>query len=130
MCHCDVKRLLEKPVPSTSTSLMRELIQERCAPQSRLLFPPGDHQRLLVRPGSVRAAPEVRELSGIHGAAHPGQQEGVDEERGQLSGQQRHREEAGALLRFNAHKEAVFPAEKVAESALGGKMCWFYLTRP
>lgn len=88
----------------------------RCAPQPRLLFPPGDRQRLLVRPGPVRAAPEVRELAGIHGAAHPGQQEGVDEERGQLSGQQRHREEAGALLRLNAHKEAVFPAEKVAES--------------
>lgn len=96
--------------------------------QSRLLFPPGDSERLLVRPGPVPAAPEVRKLSGIHRAAHPGQQEGVHEECWQLSGHQCYREEAGALLRFNAHKEAVFPAEKVAESRLGRKVCWFYTT--
>lgn len=97
---------------------------------SRLLFPPGDHQRILVRPGPVRAAAEARRLSGVHRAAHPGQQEGVHEERGQLPGHQRHREEAGALLRVNAHKEAVFPAQKVAESEVGCNVCWFYTTDP
>lgn len=76
----------------------------------------------------MRAAPEVRQLPGIHGAAHAGQQEGVHEECGQLSGHQRHREEAGALLRVHAHKEAVFPAQKVAESELGCEECWFYMT--
>lgn len=140
---CDVKHLLEKPEfpapPLPASKLLIHWLLATLQPplhltgnyaalHSRLLLPPGDGQRLLVRPGPVRAAPEVRELSGIHRAAHPGQQEGGHEECWQRSGHQRHREEAGALLRFNAHKEAVFPAEKVAESDLGCKVCWFNLT--
>lgn len=126
--HFTHAQVADSLVACNITAPIQRLTRNYVALQSRLLFPPGDHKRLLVRSGSMRAAPEVRELSGIHGAAHPGQQEGVDEECGQLSGHQRHREEAGALLRFNAHKKAVFPAEKVAESDLGGKVCWFYLT--
>lgn len=66
----------------------------------------------------MRAAPTVWELSRIHRAAHIGQQKGVDEDCDYVSERQRFREEADALLRFNAHKEAVLSTKRVAESDL------------
>lgn len=87
------------------------------ASHSRLLLAPGYGERFVVHPGPVRAAEEVRRLSGIHRTPDAGQPHGVGEERFVKQGQGVHRQEAGALLRLHAHQEALLPPQKVKPSA-------------
>lgn len=74
----------------------------------RLLFPPGDHQRLVVHSRPVWDAGEVRLLLRVHGTPHAGQQESVPAPSGLLQGPECHWKEAGALLCLHANEKAAF----------------------
>ncbi|XP_012583462.1 PREDICTED: caspase-6 isoform X1 [Condylura cristata] len=75
-----------------------------------------------VAEGPVRDAGAVWGRPGVHRATDAGQQEGVTAPGGLLPGPQRHRQEAGALLRVHADQEAAL-CPQVSVMALVSLCC-------